>query len=443
MIDKERKKLLMLCYHYPPAVSGGVERSVRFVRRLPAFGWTPVVLTTNRWGVCGGRGSEEVVRVGELFRRPRVQTKGLWNAGVPSRRAPGAIARAGIRSVFSRFIEKWLLIPDKHVRWAALAFAPALAMLRRGGADAVYTSSPPVSAHVLGLALRRLTGKPWIMDLRDPWTLEPLNWYLRVPGARLSIEKRIEGDCFEHADAIIANTDEAAERYREMYPACAPRIYAIPNGYDAEDFDAARSSVSRGDPLWGIGKGVFIVSHVGTFCRRTDAPSFPKGFLDAVASLEREGLVSERNFRIIFAGSMHSEAARAIEGYGLGKLVSMTGPVAHEDALRIILRSDLLLFYDPGPEARYYIRGKLYEYIASGAYVLAIMPDGAARRLLESSGRAAAIVTGDERDIGPALAAMITERGRPAPRAGFEPGRYEARALTAALARILDQVHHA
>ncbi|MDD4857274.1 MAG: glycosyltransferase [Candidatus Krumholzibacteria bacterium] len=442
MDDRKRKKLLMLCYHYPPEVSGGVERSARFARHLGDFGWESVVLTTNRWGAEGGRGGEEVVRVGELFRRSRDRMEDRSDARAPAQRVPAAHACAGLRGAFIRFVEKWILIPDKHVRWAALAFAPALAMLRRGQADAIYTSSPPASAHVLALALRKLTGKPWIMDLRDPWTLEPLNWYLRTPGVRLSIEKRIERDCFQHADAIIANTEEAAARYRDMYPACAPRIHAIPNGYDAEELDAARSSIARDEILPGVGDGVFVMSHVGTFSRRTDEPSFPKGFFDAVASLERAGLVTKRNCRIILAGSMHPEIARAIEAYGLGELISMSGPIAREDALRIVLRSDLLLLYDSGPEAQYYIRGKLYEYIASGAYILAIIPDGATRRLLDRSGRAAAIVSDDEREIRPVLAAAIVERGRPAPRTGFDAGRYEARALTAALAGILDQVRH-
>lgn len=34
----EEKKLLMICYCYPPMYAGGVERSEKFVRHLPEHG---------------------------------------------------------------------------------------------------------------------------------------------------------------------------------------------------------------------------------------------------------------------------------------------------------------------------------------------------------------------------------------------------------------------
>jgi len=431
MAERKARKLLMLCYHYPPAVSGGVERSARFARFLPDHGWTPVVVTTKRWG-GGGGGVEGEVRVGELLKRT-TPTAARGGATGPARSGPSG-------GPFVRFVEKWFLIPDKHVRWTAMALIPALGMLRRGEADAIYTTSPPASAHVLGLILKKLTGKPWIMDLRDPWTLEPLNWYLRSGGARLSVEKRIERMCFRGADAILASTPEAAARYGDIYPSCARRIEAIPNGYDGKEIEEARSSASRAGALKGIDGGVFVVSHAGTFCRYADMPAYPKGLLDAIGSLSHEGIVSPANFRVIFAGGMNPDTERMIAGYALGSLISMTGPVAHIDALRIMLRSDLLFLYDPSREARYYVHGKLYEYLASGRRILGVLPEGAARRLLAASGHAIAITADDEREIRPVLLEALGERGRAPACGGFDLGRYEGAHLTSMLVRVLEKV---
>ena len=419
------KKLLMFCFHYPPAISGGVERSVRFARYLPEFGWSPVVVTTNRYGDDPGGVGGEVVRVGEFL--------GRADAARSDRSAPSR------RGAAVRWVEKWLLIPDKHVRWTAKALIPALRMIRRGAGEVIYTTSPPVSAHVLGLSLKKLTGRPWVMDLRDPWTLEPLVWYLRAGGARLSIEKRIERLCIGNADAVVTTTPEAREMYAALYPRSAGRIHSIPNGYDARELEDARGSISSNDLVRSIGDQVFVIGHVGTFSRHADTDAYPRAFLDAVADLVREGVLSPRTHRIIFAGGMSPETRRRIAAYGLGKLILMTGPISHIDALRITLRADVLLLYDPGREGNYYVRGKLYEYLASERPILGVLPPGAARGLLERSGHAIAITRDDAREIGHALRSAVAARAA-GKRTDFALSQYEGRHLTSLLAAVLDAV---
>ncbi len=42
------KRVLMVAYHFPPlAGSSGIQRTLRFVQHLPAFGWEPAVLTAD------------------------------------------------------------------------------------------------------------------------------------------------------------------------------------------------------------------------------------------------------------------------------------------------------------------------------------------------------------------------------------------------------------
>jgi len=435
---ERRGTVLMLCYHYPPGTSGGVARSARFAKHLPEFGWKPVVVTTSRWGEGGGDAGEEAMRPGELLRRSHGcrRAEGPGGAAAETTALSGG-GEAGPRATLTRFAEKWLLIPDKHVRWTAAAFAPALRTLKRLETGALYTSSPPASAHTLGLSLKRLTGKPWIMDLRDPWTIEPLAWYLRAGGRRLSLERRIERACFESADAIVTSTPEAAAGYALLYPWCANKMHSIPNGFDASEVETARASLSESEHLRGIGDEVFVVGHVGTFCRHSDSTAYPKGLLDAAEALAREGAISPRDFRIIFAGAMNPGAKSRIEARGLGGLLLTTGPVSRVEALRIMLRADLLLLYDPNPVGRYYVHGKLYEYLAAGRPILGVLPEGASRTLLARSGRGIMIQNDSADEIRAALLDAIGRRGKPPARADFDISRYEGRELTSELARIL------
>lgn len=41
------KKLLFIAYHFPPYGGAGVQRSLKFVKYLPAYGIRPTVLTSS------------------------------------------------------------------------------------------------------------------------------------------------------------------------------------------------------------------------------------------------------------------------------------------------------------------------------------------------------------------------------------------------------------
>src|SRR5687767_15545135 len=41
------RKVLMICYYFPPLVTSGVARSLEFAKLLPHFGWEPRVLTVK------------------------------------------------------------------------------------------------------------------------------------------------------------------------------------------------------------------------------------------------------------------------------------------------------------------------------------------------------------------------------------------------------------
>ena len=44
----QAKRVLMLCYYYPPLSSAGTHRSVGFTQRLGQYGWHPIVLTVRQ-----------------------------------------------------------------------------------------------------------------------------------------------------------------------------------------------------------------------------------------------------------------------------------------------------------------------------------------------------------------------------------------------------------
>jgi glycosyltransferase involved in cell wall biosynthesis len=309
--------------------------------------------------------------------------------------------------------------------------------MRTEGTDVIYSSSPPESAHLLGMWLKKYSGKPWIMDLRDPWTFEPLNRYLVEDRTRRNREEKLERRCFELADLIVINTPEAAERYGEVYPGQAAKMQVVTNGFDSEEFALVEDNY---EPLEGIDGSTFVMSHTGSFSRHTDKDISPEPLLEALSKLLKRGTLDPEQHKVVFAGATGPAMKSCIGRLKLTDLVYQAGTVSHIDAVRIMMRSNLLVLYDQSERAEYYIRGKLYEYLAAGKRILGIVPPGAARRLLESSGQGIFALPGSSEDIARAITEALDERDDPVPAPGFDIGIYDRERIAERMAGYLDRL---
>jgi glycosyltransferase involved in cell wall biosynthesis len=436
MAPPGKKELLMICYFYPPTSNSGGERSGKFARYLPEHGWSPVVVTEGRADAKASEasGNERIVNVRNLLWRV------LWRGIRPLRRAgaekgtlTGRLARG-----LDRFLDTWVFVPDWAITWSVHALPACLGLLRPGRADAIYTTSPPVSSHLIGLILKRLTKKPWVMDLRDPWTVEPYNRALRESRTRLQVERRLERACFRKADAVVLNTPEAEARYGTLYPDLRHKLCTIPNGFDSDEFSRA-AAFDAPTPWRGPDEGTFVVSHTGTFFRG-EGQKVPEALFDALKGLLDEGVLSPGNCRVIFAGKINAATRQRIEGLGLAPLIDTPGVVSHLDSLRLMLLSDLLVLFDPDNDGETYVRSKLYEYLGADRPVLGMVPEGASRELLRRSGRGTLVRPEDEEGARRAIARAFERCDEPVPPARIDLGAYERRRLAGDLASLLNEL---
>ena len=209
------RRLLVLCYFYPPLGGGGVHRVLGFTRHLPRHGWECTV-------VCADAGDYWVSDESLLAGVPRA-TEVIRVRGGSALSAWLGLTRAasGRRSTraFSglRKLSDWWLIPDSYVGWSRRARAAAERRARRGGFDAMLSSSPPDSVHLAALAVHRRIGLPWVADFRDPWSdyalsrWDPLSrWIIdkitaRVLASASSITCNVEGT----GRSAVATSDAA------------------------------------------------------------------------------------------------------------------------------------------------------------------------------------------------------------------------------------------
>ena len=365
------------------------ERSIKFAKYLPHFGWQPIVITTRAYGkdVSNGR-LYDVVRAWDIQSLFRFVQGLLGFAPKTSERSQKAQTQSKPR--WFEFADRYLLIPDRQIGWSVFALWPTFYLILTGGISAVYSSSPPASSHLLGLVISTLARKPWIMDLRDPWTYDSLN-PTAMKGARLVLERWLEKACFRFSDAIILNTPAATNAYVALYPSYANKMTTITNGFDAQEFADAESTI-RNDVK---NEQVILLSHVGELSRRYDETSIPIMLLEVITELKEKNIIAEGTSHFQFIGCSDNGFSESIVKYGLANVVEIKGQVSHAEAVQQMLLSDCLLIFDP-QRAPNTVPGKLYEYIGTGNPILAVLPDGAARDLLTAFPQAILIYPNDK-----------------------------------------------
>ena len=145
------KRVLMIAYHFPPlAGSSGIQRTLRFVQHLPAFGWEPAVLTTHP----------------RAYERTSTDLMADVPDGTVVRRA-FALDTARHLQIAGRYAS-WMARPDRWISWRFDGVRQGMALIKQFKPDVIWSTYPIASAHVIASDLHRKTGVPWIAEPASP-----------------------------------------------------------------------------------------------------------------------------------------------------------------------------------------------------------------------------------------------------------------------------------
>jgi glycosyltransferase involved in cell wall biosynthesis len=172
--------------------------------------------------------------------------------------------------------------------------------------------------------------------------------------------------------------------WAELFASKAENRYAVvENGFDPNDFESVQPAPADD----------FVLAHVG----KLYASRNPTALWRALAQLRDEGRIPD--LRVHLTGSVDPEVRRSIERHGLSPIVTIDGFVPHEEALRRMARSTLLLLViEQFVQAKGMITSKLYEYLASGRPVLGVGPSGGDADTLLREHEAGAVVDWGDTD---------------------------------------------
>jgi glycosyltransferase involved in cell wall biosynthesis len=373
-------KVLLVSLYFPPAGGGGVQRPLKFATHLPALGLETHVLApddpkwvhrdedlpppTQAW-------VHRVRFLGPGGRKPAEELHGL-EALERAAKQVGLLARR-------------LLVPDASVSWTLTATPAAIRIVRHEGIDAVVTTSPPGSVHLIGAAVKRATGARWVADLRDSLVAHP---HRRAERRAVRVKERSEHAVARlvarSADAIVCVSDAIADEARALRP--AGRVVTIPNGCDFDDFAGLEY---RRAPR-------FRITHTGSFFGKRS----PRPFLSALAEADLDVVAR-------FVGDFRAADREWAAGLELGDRLELLPFTTRRHALELQRDSEALLLLIPeaGGRGRGVLSGKVFEYLAAERPILAaVPPDGAAAELLRESGVGVVVAPDDVQGMRVALA---------------------------------------
>ena len=363
-------KVLLVTLYFPPAGGGGVQRPLKFATHLPALGIETHVLApddpkwvhrdddlappTQAW-------VHRVRYVGPKGRLPADELHGLTGIQRAGRKTALAFRRG--------------LIPDENVTWNLTAIPAGIRIARRENIDVVLTTSPPMSVHLIGAAVRRATGARWIADLRDSILANP---HRRTESplvrAKERTGERVARLVARKADAVVAVSAPIADEMRTLG---AARVQTIANGCDFEDFAGLEYHPAPR----------LRITHTGSFFGRRS----PRPILEALATSDADAVLR-------FVGDFRKADREWADRLGLDDRLELLPYLPRREVLALQKDSEALLLLIPesGGRGRAVLSAKVFEYLAAERPILAaVPPDGAAAELIRETGAGTVVAPED------------------------------------------------
>ncbi|HSJ16743.1 MAG TPA: glycosyltransferase [Solirubrobacterales bacterium] len=381
------RSILFVAYFYPPCLDAGAHRPAAMVKYLRRLGHRVTVLTTAAYGRAEDDG-DDVVRTQDLqLVRARIRgedrVQAMYEANTYSPR-PHPLSR--------------VLVPEPLVlAWVPFARPRALRLHRTHRFDAVITTSPPESAHLIGRALQR-RGVAWIADVRDAWNFEPLR--PRFPtAAQRRLDERLERRLLGSADVVTAVSRPAADDLRDRVGAS---VELVPNGWDPELAPSLDGTAREGAERMLDPERVSIVytGRFGSYGRD------PRPLIDALGALAASDSELAARLELVFAGPYTDDELALLRADVAPARIAVVGSLPRDRALALQRAADaLLLIAAPGRSQLANL--KLFEYLAAERPLLALADGTEAGRIVAETGGGEIARSDDVAAIAAALGRLV------------------------------------
>jgi glycosyltransferase involved in cell wall biosynthesis len=358
------KRVLIITYYWPPSGGPGVQRVLYFVKYLRQFGWEPVVFTVEdgEYPILDSSLEKEIPEGIETIKRkiwePYKLYKVLQGRKKHDRLSPALIkskSDQGFKQKLSVWIRGNFFIPDARKYWIKPSIKYLTRYLTDHPVDAIISSSPPQSGHLIALGIHQILNIPWLADFRDPWTGISYFGDLQLSKFAENKHRSLEKEVLQSATEVVTIGNVLAQYFEEIGERS---VKVVRNGFDHHQ---TLPEVDRQTETIDI---VYAGSLTGN--------RNPVNFWKLIKQLSSE---TENNIRVKMIGNIDPFIMKYTEDLGLKDIVSFSGYIPHAEVFKLYASADILLMISI-PNEPFVLTGKLYEYLFAQKPILSIGTKG-------------------------------------------------------------------
>jgi glycosyltransferase involved in cell wall biosynthesis len=230
--------------------------------------------------------------------------------------------------------------------------------LKENPVDAIVSTGPPHSMHMIALGIKKRLNIPWLADFRDPWT--NIDFYRELKLLKFADKKhrKMEQAVLKYADLLTTVSKSWAGDFRKLG---AENMEVVTNGFDEEDFLSLESTYYQNDS--------FEICHIGAMNKDRN----PVKLWKTIAEICKDNSEFSALLKITFIGQTDISVKRALQKCGLMEYAGFENYKPHDEVLGMAARASvLLLALNDTPNVEGIIPGKLFEYLAMKTPILCI-----------------------------------------------------------------------
>ena len=365
------KRVLIITYYWPPSGGSGVQRWLKMAKYLPEYGWQPVIYTAEgaEYPVEDTSLEKDVNPDTEVIRRPITEPYSFYKKFLGMKKdqkvKAGFIDDTGHKQGWKERLSIWIrgnfFIPDARCWWVKPSVKYLKSYLKKHPVDAIISTGPPHSMHLIAMQLKEALGLPWIADFRDPWT--EIDYYSKLRLTRRADRKhhRLEREVLTKADKVVTVSPNWASRLERLG---APKADVVYNGFDESDIVQTNDAVASDK---------FTLTYLGVLFKVRN----PESLWQALGELIPEDPVFAEKLQVKLIGQVDKEVMQTIADNGLQSHVTLSPYIPHDQVAEALHQSSILLLplmSDAETDTLGLIPAKLFEYLASGRPILCIGP---------------------------------------------------------------------
>lgn len=387
------KNVLVITYYWPPSGGSGVQRWLKMTKYFPENNWRPIIYAPENpeYPVEDLSLEKDIAPETIVLKQPIIEPYSFYKKflGIKKEQTikAGFINDSGKKNAWKENLSVWIrgnfFIPDARCLWIKPSVKYLLKYLKDNPVDAIISTGPPHSMHIIGMKLHKKTNVPWIADFRDPWT--DIDYYQDLKLSHCADRKhhRLEKKVLTNANKVVSigwNMASPLEKIR------GEAIDIIPNGYD-NDIKCTTATQTLSNK--------FTITHIGIITPSRNIETF----WEALSELTTSNKELADNLEIKLIGSIDNSVRQSLEKFEILKFATLIDNLPHDAVIEQQCSSSvLLLLINRSPSAKGILTGKLFEYLYANRPIIAIGPEGgdAAKILAETS--AGTVIDFDNKD---------------------------------------------